>query len=180
MIVIIIAIVLVVLDQLSKLWVVNTLVALRDIPIWDGVLHFHYAENTGAAFSLLSDASWFYLFVSATAFIASIGIVIYVLTRKYKLHKLEIISLGLILSGAIGNLIDRLRFKYVIDFIYVKIINFAIFNVADACLVVGSILLSIYILFIHEKYMKKNDNEALKGEESKDEEPKDKESKDEE
>ena len=155
MITIIIAIIFIIADQLTKLWVLNNLMPVRDIPIIDGVLHLHYAENTGAAFSMLEGMQWLF---SSIAIIASIAIIIFVLTRKNKLHILATISAGLIVSGAIGNLIDRIRFGYVIDFVYVKIINFAIFNVADSCVVVGSILLSIYILFIHDKLQEKENN----------------------
>lgn len=161
MIVIIIAIAVIVIDQLTKMWVLGTLMQVRDIPIIDGVLHFHYAENTGAAFSMMNDVAWFPVLVTIIAVAASIFAIVYVFTRKYKMHVLEIISIGLVIGGAIGNQIDRLRFGYVIDFIYVKLINFAIFNVADSALVVGAILLSVYILFFHEKYMKKIDNAIL-------------------
>jgi len=155
MIVIIIAVVVLVLDQLSKFWVVSTLKAVGDIPVIDGVLHWHYAENTGASFSMMKNVTWFPTAVAIFAGLVAVAAVIYVLTRKYKMHWLEIVSIGLVVGGAIGNLIDRLRFGYVIDFIYVKLINFAIFNIADSALVVGAILLSIYVLFIHEKHIKK-------------------------
>lgn len=155
MIVVIIATVVLVLDQLSKFWVVNTLKAVKDIPVIDGVLHWHYAENTGASFSMMKDVTWFPTVVAIFACLVAAAAVVYVFTRKHKMHWMEILSIGLVLGGAIGNLIDRLRFGYVIDFIYVKLINFAIFNIADAALVVGAILLSVYVLLIHEKYVKK-------------------------
>jgi len=155
MIVVIIAIVVLVLDQLSKVWVINTLKAVRDIPVIDGVLHWHYAENTGAAFSMMNDVSWFPVLVAIIAGLVAVFAIVYVFTRKYKMHILEVISIGLIIGGAIGNQIDRLRFGYVIDFVYVKLINFAIFNIADSALVVGAILLAIYILFMHDKHVKK-------------------------
>lgn len=158
MIVVIIAIVVLAFDQWSKVWIVNTLAEARDIPVIDGVLHWHYAENTGAAFSMMNDVDWFPVLVAIIAGLVAIFALIYVFTRKHKMHFLEIISIGLIIGGAIGNQIDRLRFGYVLDFIYVKLINFAIFNIADAALVVGAILLSVYILFIHDKYIKKLDD----------------------
>ncbi|MEX1377634.1 MAG: signal peptidase II [Eubacteriales bacterium] len=155
MIVIIIAIVVLILDQLSKVWVVNTLKTVRDIPIIDGVLHWHYAENTGSAFSMMNGVKWYPIFVAIIAVIVSILAIIYVFTRKYKMHWLEILSIGLVIGGAIGNQIDRLRFGYVIDFIYFKLINFAIFNIADSALVVGAFLLAYYILFVHDKHTAK-------------------------
>lgn len=164
MIVVIIAVVVLILDQLSKLWVVNTLKAVKDIPVIDGVLHWHYAENTGASFSMMNNVSWFPTVVAIFAGIVVAAAIVYVFTRKYKMHWMEILSVGLVIGGAIGNLIDRVRFGYVIDFIYVKLINFAIFNIADSALVAGAILLSIYVLFVHEKHIKKT-------EESEDEKP---------
>ncbi len=161
MIVIIIAIVVLAFDQISKVWVVNTLSAAGDIPVINGVVHWHYAENTGAAFSMMNNVNWFPVFVAVVAGLVSLSAIIYTFTRKHKMHYLEAISLGLIIGGAIGNQIDRLRFGYVLDFIYVKLINFAIFNIADAALVVGAILLSVYILFLHEKHMKKTEDAEI-------------------
>lgn len=164
MIVVIIAIVVLALDQWSKVWIVNTLAEAGDIPVIDGVLHWHYAENTGAAFSIMNNVDWFPVLVAIIAGLVSIFALIYVFTRKYKMHLLEIISIGMIIGGAIGNQIDRLRFGYVLDFIYVKLINFAIFNIADAALVVGAILLSVYILFMHDKYIKKLEDAEIESE----------------
>ena len=155
MVVVIIAVVVLILDQLSKMWVLNTLSVVRDIPVIDGVLHWHYAENTGAAFSMMNNVKWFPILVAVVAGAVAILALVYVFTRKQKMHWLEIVSIGLIVGGAIGNQIDRLRFGHVLDFIYVKLINFAIFNIADSALVVGAISLSVYVLFIHEKYTKK-------------------------
>ena len=155
MIVVIIAVFILAADQLSKIWVLGTLKQVRDIPVIDGVLHWHYAENTGAAFSMMNSVKWFPILVAVFAGLIAVGAIVYVFTRKHKMHVLEIISLGLVIGGALGNLVDRIRFGYVIDFIYVKLINFAIFNIADSSLVVGAILLSVYVLFIHEKYIKK-------------------------
>ncbi len=155
MIVIIIAIFIVAADQLSKVWVLATLKEVKDIPVIDGVLHWHYAQNTGAAFSMMNSVEWFPILVAVFAGLVALAALVYSFTRKHKMHILEIISLGLVVGGAIGNLIDRIRFGYVLDFIYVKLINFAIFNIADSALVVGAILLSVYVLFFHEKYIKK-------------------------
>ncbi|MBN2878080.1 MAG: signal peptidase II [Clostridia bacterium] len=161
MIVVIIAVVVLALDRLSKLWVLSSLKDVGDIPFIDGILHWHYAENTGAAFSLMDGVKWFPIVVAVLAGLLAAGAFIYTFTRKYKMHALEIISIGLIAGGAVGNLIDRVQFGYVIDFIYFKLINFAIFNIADSALVVGSILMALYILFMHEKYLKKlNDEKA--------------------
>jgi len=159
MIVVIIAVVVLALDRLSKLWVLSSLKDAGDIPFIEGILHWHYAENTGAAFSLMDGVKWFPIVVAVLAGLLAAGALVYTFTRKYKMHVLEIISIGLIAGGAVGNLIDRIQFGYVIDFIYFKLINFAIFNIADAALVVGSILMAVYILFMYEKYYKKVNDE---------------------
>lgn len=68
------------------------------------------------------------------------------------MHPLLKVALGLVIGGALGNFIDRITLGYVVDFLYFKLINFAIFNVADSALVVGCILMGIYILLIHDRY----------------------------
>ena len=143
-------------DQVTKRMVELQLKPLRDVPLIDGVLHFTYTENTGAAFGMFPGGRWVFIVASI---LAIIGIAIYLARKTAPIHKLEVLALGLIMGGAVGNLIDRILFKYVTDFIYVKAINFARFNVADACVSVGAVLLCVYIFFYHEKYinrLKKN------------------------
>ncbi len=161
MITIIIAVISIIADQISKFFVLRDLKPIKDFPLWDGVLHFHYAENTGASFGMLPGLKWVFL---ALAIIFVIATFIFVLIKKNKIDKFALITLGLICGGALGNAIDRIRFGYVIDFIYVKLINFAIFNIADSCIVVGGILLGIYVLFFYkepeeEKLKEKKDND---------------------
>jgi len=146
-------------DQATKLLVVQHMKPGDDIPVIDGVLHLHYAQNTGAAFSFLPGQQW--LFITASI-LASIGIVVFLARRKTPLHWFGLTALGMILGGALGNLIDRLHTvdHTVIDFIYVKAINFAVFNVADASISVGAVLLCVYVLFFHEKYKKKHSVKA--------------------
>lgn len=141
-------------DQISKMQIVQNMQPGQDIPVIDGILHLHYAQNNGAAFSMLPGMWWVFALAAAAA---ALAIIIYIATRKTRMHWLCLMSLGFILGGALGNLIDRVRTvdHHVIDFIYVKVINFAIFNVADSGVTVGAILLCVYLLFIHEKFMKK-------------------------
>jgi signal peptidase II len=156
MITILIAAVVVVLDQISKFFVMRDLKPVSDIPVWDGVLHFHYAENTGASFGMFPGLKWVFLVVSI---LFVVGVFIFVLIKRKNIDTFALVTLGLICGGALGNAIDRIRVGYVIDFVYVKLINFAIFNVADSCIVVGGILLGVYVIFIykepHEKDMPK-------------------------
>lgn len=148
-----IALFIILADQFAKMQIVLHMQPGQDIPVIDGILHLHYAQNTGAAFSMLTGMQWVFIVASI---LASVGIVYYLSQKTTRVHWFGLMSLGLIMGGALGNLLDRLRTAdhSVIDFIYVKAINFAIFNVADASISVGAVLLCVYILFIHEKFKK--------------------------
>jgi signal peptidase II len=153
----ILAALMLVFDQASKYWAVHVLKPLVDIPLWEGVFHFHYAENTGAAFSMLQEQSWvFYVFTM----VAVGGMLYYLFRYRRGMHPLLRVALGLMMGGALGNFIDRVRLGYVVDFLYFRLINFAIFNIADSALVIGCVLMAVYVLFFHEKYMEKR--KALK------------------
>lgn len=122
-----------VLDQLSK-WLVATYMAIGDsIPLWRDVFHITSHRNAGAAFGILQNQRWF--FVVITILIVA-GLIFYIKKMGTKQPLLSI-GLGLILGGAIGNFIDRLLFGEVVDFLHFILINFAIFNVADAAITIG-------------------------------------------
>ena len=138
--------VLVVLDQLTKIWAIQQLHNMdRVIPIINDVFELHYTENPGVAFSMLEGQKW--IFIPITV-IACIGIVAMMLRSPMRIHRLFNITCVLILSGAIGNLIDRIVYGYVVDFLYFKLIDFPIFNVADCFVVIGACLLFIFVLFV--------------------------------
>lgn len=138
-----------VLDQLTKYWAQTSLQAAGDIPLWEDVFHFHYARNTGAAFSMLEGHNWLF-FIFTVVVVAGMGW--YLFRHRRDMHPLLRVALGLVIGGALGNFIDRVTLGYVVDFLYFKLINFAIFNVADSALVIGCILMGIYILAVHERY----------------------------
>ena len=123
------------LDQATKYWVVQNFNLLETQPLIPGVFHFTYVRNTGAAFSLFAgNASilrWLSLFVS-------LGLMGFALFGG-KLKKLEQISYGLLLGGAMGNGIDRFIFGSVVDFIDLRLIRFAVFNLADVSINLGII-----------------------------------------
>lgn len=140
---------LVFLDQFTKHLAV---LHLKDQPniIWvKGVMELEYLENRGAAFGILQNQQWlfillFFLFVTAV-------IIFYCrmpLDKKYL--PVQIISLFLI-AGGLGNLIDRIRLGYVIDFFYFSLINFPIFNVADIYVTVGMMILFILLIFYYKE-----------------------------
>ncbi len=154
----IIAVILIALDRLSKNWAVKAL-ATGDVTVIDKVLYFHYTENTGVAFSMFSDNRWVLVGVTSVMLIVALA---FFLSGKIK-NKVELFALSLIIAGGVGNLIDRLSLGYVIDFIDVRIINFAIFNVADMCITIGAFLVCIaaFAAERREKCEQENKQKAL-------------------
>ena len=103
------------------------------------LLSLTYVHNTGAAFSMLEGARWLFIILG----IIALNVIFIFFIKDKKLNNFEIITYSLLLSGILGNLIDRFLYGYVIDFIDVNILNFAIFNFADSFMVIGVILLMI-------------------------------------
>lgn len=137
------------MDQITKYYAV---IKLKNQPAYnliDCVLEFNYLENKGAAFGMLQNQKIFFVFV-ALIFIGVIAFVIFRIPQEKKYCSLHVL-LVMISAGAIGNLIDRLRFDYVVDFIYLVFINFPIFNVADIFVTVSTVILIIQILFVYKE-----------------------------
>lgn len=132
------------LDQLVKYITVANLDLYETIPVLDGVFHITYVQNTGAAFSLLEGQQWFFLLTTPVIIFA----IVFMLYKNHINHMLGKISTYLIIAGAIGNFIDRLFLGYVVDMFDFRLINFAVFNVADIFVTVGATLLFIYIIFL--------------------------------
>lgn len=141
--------VLIFLDQLTKHFAVVYLKDAVPVSIIDGVFELNYLENRGAAFGMLQDQKLFFIFIA----VVILAVILYVLIktpnqRKYtKLH----IALVFIAGGAIGNMIDRLKLDYVVDFLYFSLINFPIFNVADIYVTLSAIYLVILLLFVYKE-----------------------------
>lgn len=134
----------VILDQITKMLVVNGMALYESIPLIKNVLSFTYIHNYGAAWGMLSDHRWVFIVVTALAII-----VMPIFLYKYRnLHWMFGLSLSLIIGGAIGNMIDRVFLGYVVDFIQATFIDFPVFNVADICVVCGAIMMFVYIAFI--------------------------------
>lgn len=131
-----------VLDQASKYLVVQYLKGVKSVPLIDGVIHLTYATNTGAAFSLFSGQIDWLKWVSM---IVSLGLVAFGVFSK-NLNRWEQVGYGCILAGAAGNGIDRFVAGYVVDFIDIRIIRFAIFNIADVFINIGLACLAIAVL----------------------------------
>ena len=143
------------LDQITKWLAVEYLIPIGTVPIIKDALHLTYVENPGAAFGMMQNSRWIFLLVSTVAIIA---IIIYLIKFAPK-NKLALLSLAFILGGGIGNMIDRVALGYVVDFIDFRLINFAVFNVADSFVCVGAALLIIYVLFIEGKENKRPDGD---------------------
>ena len=144
-----ITILLVILDQVSKYLIFSTIGLHQPFPVIDGFFRLYGVYNTGAAFSILNDHSWILLLVSI---ISTVIICYFMKDFSLKRRPLYSISIVLILSGCVGNMIDRMFNNFcVYDFIELEFMNFAIFNIADCYLTVGVILMAVYLLFFEPK-----------------------------
>lgn len=142
-------ILLIAVDQLTKYLAIQQ---LKDKPayiILDGILELNYLENKGAAFGMLQNQKVFFIFVA----IVILSVIAYVLfkTPDHKKYRALHILLSLIAAGAIGNMIDRIRLDYVVDFIYIVLINFPIFNVADIYVTFATAILVLMLLFVYKE-----------------------------
>ncbi len=159
MLAIIIVILAVVSDQITKYFVVQAANPVNGVSDWarefiPGVLSFSYAENKGGGWSILNGGGWERVVLLGTSLVA-MALIVYILIKFYKRHPLINIALSMILGGAIGNMIDRIRLGYVVDFLTTEFMKFPIFNVADCFVTVGMVLLVIYIVFIDAKIEKR-------------------------
>lgn len=142
---------LVALDQFIKLLVVKYLEPIGTLPLVDDFLQLHYAENTGAAFSSMSGHTD--LLSIFTIVIIIVGIIL-LMTKKIKFG-VEYVCAAIMISGGIGNLIDRLFRGFVVDFIEPLFIDFAIFNFADILITCSAVVLCVWMFYDAYKTSKK-------------------------
>ena len=140
---------LIMADQFTKYFAVANLKNHEPRILWEGVFELHYLENRGAAFGMLQDQK--VLFILIAVIILTVILYVLVKTPYQKMYTKLHITLVLIAAGAVGNLIDRLRYDYVVDFLYFSLINFPIFNVADIYVTLSSIYLVILLLFVYKE-----------------------------
>lgn len=138
---------MVLLDFVTKYIVTVSMDLHQTIPLLNNIFHLTYVRNTGAAFSMLSGQR---LFLILLPFLIIAAIIVYVIIKKPR-NKLLLLSLSMIGAGGIGNLIDRIRFGYVIDFFDFRLINFPVFNVADIFVTVGAAIFIILLIFSKEE-----------------------------
>ena len=141
------SIALVGVDQLVKWWVRGSIPLGTSISFIPHLMDLTYTQNTGAAFSSFSGMTWLLTLVSLGASV----VVALLLAKSYFPGTWGKISLSLILAGAVGNLIDRALLGYVTDMFETTFMNFAVFNVADICVVVGGFLMVFYVLLLWDK-----------------------------
>lgn len=145
------SVLVVTLDQLSKIYIDTSMSLYQSIPVLPG-FNMTYVHNFGAAFSFLSHQDgWQRWFLALLSALISIGIIVYIKRLKPE-QTLSAISLSLILGGAIGNLIDRLIYGYVIDFfdVYYQTWHWPVFNIADSAITIGAVLM-LYESFTHKE-----------------------------
>ena len=148
-------------DQIIKLLVVQYLKPVQYVDIIDGVLRFRYVENTGAIFGSFSSHT-----ILLTVFsIILLGVVIFIIATNKNKSKFADFCLLLMIGGGIGNIIDRIRLHYVVDFIEPLFLEFAVFNFADCLITVGAFSLMFYLIFDLIKDLKRSraeKNETVK------------------
>lgn len=142
-----IAAVLVAVDQLVKYLVMTNIPLGEHVPFIPCILELTYVTNTGAAFSMFSEHTWALALVS----LVMSAVLALALWKGLFRHPLGKMTLTLLLAGAVGNLIDRAFRGFVVDMFNVLFMRFAVFNVADICVVVGGIAAGIYYLFLMDK-----------------------------
>ena len=156
----------IILDQITKLLAVKYLIPVGSVPLIKignvQVLNLTYVENTGAAFGMLKDAPWVFNSISVIAIVLMLGY----LFLGHAATKLEAIGLAMLVSGGIGNMIDRTALGYVVDFIDFRLINFAVFNGADSfvCVGAGILMLALILQLVAEqRAMKASAAKAAEG-----------------
>ena len=175
MAVILIAVLVVILDQVTKLIVNANMELHQSFNVVPGVLNFTYIRNDGAAWGMFDDKRWIFLIMSTVA----IAVIIFILAKYRDSHIMMKIPLALILGGGIGNMIDRLFYTeefldgacklfgegyrafdgVVIDFIEAAFIDFPVFNIADCAVTVGTALLFVYVIFIDGRIQKEKEDD---------------------
>lgn len=140
------------LDQWVKYWITVNLPLGESMPLLPGFVQLRTVHNFGAAWSSFSGMRWLLVGVTSVIVLA----VAYVLVRRIVRHPLGVAACFLILSGGLGNIIDRVRLGYVVDMFDFQFMNYPVFNVADIAVVCGAVLAVVYYLWFYEKYDKKD------------------------
>jgi signal peptidase II len=142
---------IVALDQWTKFLVLQNIPLYGHVDAIEGLFHLTYVRNTGAAFSAFAGAQWLF----ALIFLVLTAAIIYeYFWKRQPFTTAERWLIAAIYGGGVGNMIDRLRFGYVVDMIAVDFMNFAVFNVADCFITCGCILLILHLAFFNKEFWK--------------------------
>lgn len=152
------AAVLLAVDQWLKYWVVENIPLGAAAPLIPGLVQLRTVHNYGAAWSSFSGMRWLLLAVTSVIVLVVAGFVAARIVR----HPFGLLGAFLVISGGLGNILDRARLGYVVDMFDLLFMDYPVFNVADICIVCGSIICCIYYLWFYEKYDKrtKTDGQA--------------------
>jgi len=134
-----------VLDQVTKYMAETQLSAMNTYPLWENIFHLTYSRNTGAAFSILRNKQTLLIGITLVVMVF-LSVYLYKSVQSQEPWMLNL-ALAMILGGGIGNLIDRVRLNYVIDFFDFTLINYPIFNIADCFIVIGTVVLGYLLIF---------------------------------
>lgn len=134
---------IVALDQFTKYLVASGMSVGETIPVISWLFDLHYVRNSGMAWSMFEGARWIFVVLTVLVFI----IIVIAVKKKWLVGKVQLISIAVILGGAVGNMIDRIATGEVVDMIRVTFMNFPVFNVADCFISCGAVVLAFDIIF---------------------------------
>ena len=139
------------LDQWTKALTVASIPLHSRVPFWDGLFHFTYLQNTGAAFSSFQGQQWLFALIFA---VFTLLLVVELRKNSMGFRPLERWCIVAIWAGGLGNMIDRVRLGYVVDMIEVEFIRFPVFNVADCFITCGCVLLIAHLVLFNREFWK--------------------------
>ena len=135
------------LDQAAKFFAAGLLQSVDTVPILSGIFQLTYVENSGAGFGVFSDYTWLLTVLTLIIIVLAVSYVVF----KRPNNTILLTALTFMIGGAVGNLIDRIRLGYVIDFFDFTLINFPVFNIADCFITIGAVVFAVYIIFSDDK-----------------------------
>ncbi len=156
---------LVLFDQYTKHLAVVCLKGQKPFVLWNGVFELFYSENRGAAFGMLQGRQAFFFVIGILVLAAAVYVMLRLPSWKNSHYRWLGICVVFITSGAVGNMVDRIRQQYVVDFLYFKLIDFPIFNVADIYVTTATAILVLLMMFFYTdddlnifRFSRKEDN----------------------
>ncbi len=136
-----------ILDQAVKFFAAGLLQNIDTYALWENVFHLTYVENKGAGWGIFSDHTWLLTVATIIVIVAAVS---YVVVKRPN-DKLFLTAFTFMIGGAVGNLVDRVRQGFVIDFFDFTLIDFPVFNIADCFITVGALLFIVYVIFFSDK-----------------------------